>query len=127
VRVVLQRTEARAPQSSTFAAPDGSLNRATCWRGADARKEELDVYFADVQPELATRRAGILESTVLQDKTALFIGLGTGGVHAAIELSKSGVAALPWSIATGCPSGTLSAIPAVFHKSDALRSMSSAT
>jgi molybdopterin/thiamine biosynthesis adenylyltransferase len=91
VRVVLQRTEAQAAQSSTFAAPDGSFHRATCRRGADSKKEELDVHFADVQPELATRRAGILESTVLQDKTVLFIGLGTGGAHAAIELAKSSV------------------------------------
>jgi molybdopterin/thiamine biosynthesis adenylyltransferase len=49
------------------------------------------VHFADVQSDLATRRSGILESTVLQDKSVLIIGLGTGGSHAAIELAKCGV------------------------------------
>jgi molybdopterin/thiamine biosynthesis adenylyltransferase len=57
----------------------------------DGVKQVIDICFADVQPELATRRAGILESTILQDKTVLFIGVGTGGAHAAIELAKCGV------------------------------------
>jgi hypothetical protein len=89
--LVLQRTEGSAAQSSTFTAPNGSFHCATCRRAVGAPEKATDVHFADVQPELATRRAGILESTVLQDKTALLIGQGTGGAHAAIELAKSGV------------------------------------
>ena len=44
-----------------------------------------------MQPSLATRRAGILETTILNDKCILCIGVGTGGAHAALELAKCGV------------------------------------
>src|SRR4029078_6891090 len=54
-------------------------------------KERNVVVFADVQPELSTRRKGILETTVLNDASVLLIGLGTGGAHAAVELAKCGV------------------------------------
>jgi molybdopterin/thiamine biosynthesis adenylyltransferase len=60
-------------------------------RTVDGNEQAADVCFADVQPELETRRAGILESTVLAGKTVLCIGLGTGGAYAAIELAKCGV------------------------------------
>src|ERR1019366_9114049 len=91
VHIILEQTNGPASGAAIFAAPDGSLHRATCWKLVDGTKQSIDVCFADVQPELATRRSGILESTILQDKTVLFIGLGTGGAHAAIELAKCGV------------------------------------
>ena len=74
---------------SEFLAPDGSAYRAsgTMEKSADA----INAVFADVQPELSARRAGILETTILADKSVLFIGLGTGGAHAAVELAKCGV------------------------------------
>jgi len=91
LRVVLTATKDSSPDPSAFIAPDGSSHRALGWRGASGREEPIDTCFADVQPELATRRAGILETTVLNDKSVLCIGLGTGGAHAAIELAKCGV------------------------------------
>ena len=53
--------------------------------------QSSDVVFADVEPQLALRRSGILETTILKDKTVLCIGLGTGGAHVAVELAKCGV------------------------------------
>ena len=50
----------------------------------------MDVAIVEVQPALSARRAGILE-TFINDRSALFIGLGTGGGYAAIELAKCGV------------------------------------
>ena len=38
-----------------------------------------EIEFADVESQLDLRRAGILETTILKDKTVLCIGLGTGG------------------------------------------------
>src|SRR5439155_20202598 len=73
---------------SIFVAPDGTRFGAT---GARSEGDPFNVRFADIQPELETRRSGILETTVLKDKTVLLIGLGTGGAHAAIELAKCGV------------------------------------
>ena len=74
---------------SEFVAPDGSAYRASATMGQAATA--LSAVFVDIQPELSTRRAGILETSVLADKSILFIGLGTGGAHAALELAKSGV------------------------------------
>lgn len=91
VHIVLTRSDESSTDAATFAAPDGSFHRATGREVANGSKQPIEVYFADVQPELATRRAGILETTVLSDKTVLCIGVGTGGAHAAIELAKCGV------------------------------------
>lgn len=91
LRIILTPTADAKPDATTVVAPDGSMHRAVCQRTVDGREELIDVFFADVQPELATRRAGILESTVLADKTVLCIGVGTGGAHVAIELAKCGV------------------------------------
>lgn len=77
--------------AEVFLAPDGRRFRASAkFNGTDGVKD-LQVEFADIQPSLATRRAGILETSVLNDKTALCIGVGTGGAHAALELAKCGV------------------------------------
>ena len=91
VYIILKPADTPVYDAATFAAPDGTFHQASCWRLVDGVKQVIDICFADVQPELATRRAGILESTILQDKTVLFIGVGTGGAHAAIEMAKCGV------------------------------------
>lgn len=93
VVVVLKPAGDVAAGAATFVAPDASRHRASCWRQVGNNRESIEVYFADVEPELSTRRTGILESTLLRDRNALIIGLGTGGAHAAIELAKCGVGA----------------------------------
>jgi len=90
IEIVLARGTGPA-DAATFVAPDGSGYRASCWREADGGREAIDVSFVDVQPELATRRSGILETNILRDRTVLLVGLGTGGAHVAIELAKCGV------------------------------------
>lgn len=89
--VLLSPVEDSRSDPSTFTAPDGSAHRAVAWRTVNNADEAVTAVFADVQPELATRRSCILETTVLSDKSVLCIGLGTGGAHAAIELAKCGV------------------------------------
>jgi molybdopterin/thiamine biosynthesis adenylyltransferase len=91
LRVVLTPTEASGSDPSTFAAPDGVAHRAVAWRTLNNTEQAVTPVFADVQPELGIRRASILETTVLSDKSVLCIGLGTGGAQAAIELAKCGV------------------------------------
>jgi molybdopterin/thiamine biosynthesis adenylyltransferase len=93
VRVVLSK-ETTAEDTSgpaMLVAPDGLTYRARAWRNVDGRDEPIAVHVADIQPDLAVRRAGLLESKVLKDRSVLCIGLGTGGAHAAIELAKCGV------------------------------------
>ena len=78
------------PRPDNFSSPDGDAYEGRLWdgKGVDGSAE---VVFADVTPQLELRRAGILETTILKDKTILCIGLGTGGAHVAIELAKCGV------------------------------------
>jgi molybdopterin/thiamine biosynthesis adenylyltransferase len=93
IRVILTPVaDGGKPGNATFFSPEGSLYRASAsrWEAGGAH-QPIEVCFADVQPELETRRAGILESTVLAHKSVVFIGLGTGGAHAAVELAKCGV------------------------------------
>jgi molybdopterin/thiamine biosynthesis adenylyltransferase len=87
LRVTLLPSEPSQRDAAIFLSPNGSAYRASASKGA----EPIDVVFVDIQPELAIRRAGILETTILHDKSVLCIGVGTGGAHAAIELAKCGV------------------------------------
>jgi molybdopterin/thiamine biosynthesis adenylyltransferase len=90
VSIVLSPADSPDSGVSTFAAPDGSPYVGVATAGEKPREQNV-VIFADVGPELATRRKGILETTVLKDASVLLIGLGTGGAHAAVELAKCGV------------------------------------
>jgi molybdopterin/thiamine biosynthesis adenylyltransferase len=89
--VVLLGSNASTSEPSTFVAPDGSIYSAKGWRQREGEGEPIPVHLVDVQPVLATRRAGVLETGILGDKSVLCVGLGTGGAHAAIELAKCGV------------------------------------
>ena len=91
LRIVLRPGKGPVSEGSTFIAPDGSVHHAATLRHTEGKDESLDTDFVDLQPELAVRRATLLETKVLNDKTVLCIGLGTGGGHAAIELAKCGV------------------------------------
>jgi molybdopterin/thiamine biosynthesis adenylyltransferase len=85
--VTLAVSEPSPNDLAVFIAPNGAAYRAAAVQGG----RRAQVAFADVQPELATRRSGILETTILRDKSVLCLGVGTGGAHAAIELAKCGV------------------------------------
>jgi molybdopterin/thiamine biosynthesis adenylyltransferase len=85
--VTLAVSEPSPNDLAVFIAPNGISYRAVAVQGG----QRAEVAFADVQPELATRRSGILETTLLRDKSVLCLGVGTGGAHAAIELAKCGV------------------------------------
>lgn len=85
--VTLTASEPSPSDLAAFMAPNGVSYRG----GAVQDGRRAEVAFVDVQPELATRRSGILETAILRDKRVLCIGVGTGGAHAAIELAKCGV------------------------------------
>lgn len=89
--IVLEKVEGAGSQLDRFSAPDGALYRGAVLASAGQSAAPSEVFFADVEPQLELRRAGILETTVLKEKTILCIGLGTGGAHVAVELAKCGV------------------------------------
>jgi len=85
--ITLAVSEPSPSDLAVFIAPNGVSYRAAALQAG----RRAEVAFADVQPELATRRSGILETTILRDKSVLCLGVGTGGALAAIELAKCGV------------------------------------
>lgn len=84
-------TDKPTHRSDVFVSPDNIAYRGELIKPAGPAVTPRDVVFADIEPQLDLRRAGILETTVLKDRTVLCIGLGTGGAHVAVELAKSGV------------------------------------
>jgi molybdopterin/thiamine biosynthesis adenylyltransferase len=91
VHVVFTKTDVSVEDPSTFVAPDGSVYTAKGWLNVNGSDEPINITVVDVQPALAARRASILETSVLNDKSVLCFGVGTGGAHAVIELAKCGV------------------------------------
>jgi molybdopterin/thiamine biosynthesis adenylyltransferase len=92
LRIILSKdNSAPARGACTFVAPDGSKFLLKGYDHRDGRVVPLAVTVVEVQPALSERRAGLLESTVLNDRSIVCFGLGTGGAYAAIELAKCGV------------------------------------
>lgn len=88
--IMFEPSQRPLSRQDVFVAPDGVAYEAKTLDGAGLLPTR-DVVFADVEPQLALRRSGILETTILAEKKVLCIGVGTGGSHVAIELAKCGV------------------------------------
>jgi molybdopterin/thiamine biosynthesis adenylyltransferase len=84
-------TDKPTHRADVFVSPDNIAYRAEPIEAGEPAVDRREVVFADIEPQLDLRRAGILETTVLKDRTVLCIGVGTGGAHVAVELAKSGV------------------------------------
>jgi hypothetical protein len=89
--IAIVPTDKPTHRTDVFVSPDNIAYRAEVVEPGDPAKDRREVVFADIEPQLDLRRAGILETTILKDRIVLCIGLGTGGAHVAVELAKSGV------------------------------------
>jgi molybdopterin/thiamine biosynthesis adenylyltransferase len=89
--IILKPMDQAASKPDVFLSPEGDVYRAQALPQVGQPAAPPDIEFADVEPQLAQRRAGILETNILKDKTILCIGLGTGGAFVAVELAKCGV------------------------------------
>lgn len=76
---------------NSYAAPDGSRYKVTGERRKAGVAESHEVAIHNLRSSLGSRRTGLLESTLLAKRSVAVIGVGTGGVHVAIELAKAGV------------------------------------
>jgi molybdopterin/thiamine biosynthesis adenylyltransferase len=72
---------------------DASQNQfqAACAISINSTKIQLDVKFIETGAHAFSRNKSILESNILQNKTALCIGLGSGGSSVVNDLARSGV------------------------------------
>lgn len=91
VELVAESDGPAIAQQHAFVAPDGK-KYAVLGRVLDrGETREMDVQIVDVSSSLAERRTALLESHALKDACVLVVGLGTGGIHVALELAKAGV------------------------------------
>lgn len=89
--IVLEPTDGATSAQDLFVSPEAAVYCGRVLNEAQQNSASPDVVFADIESQLALRRSGILETTILKDKTVLCIGLGTGGAHVVVELAKCGV------------------------------------
>lgn len=94
VGVALVPTMTADPDETTaiFAAPDGQRYQLRGWLHDDrGSRHVVGVQLVEVTEALEERRSVLLESSLLRDARVTVIGVGTGGVHVALELAKAGV------------------------------------
>ena len=89
--VVRLTKQAAVDGATTYEAPDGSQYQVTGELRTKEGQQALHVNVPHLSASLNSRRAGLLETDVLAHRSICVIGLGTGGVHIALELAKVGV------------------------------------
>ena len=90
--IVLRITEDAAVEGTNlYQAPDGTEYRLVGERHTKDGREKLRVDVPHLHASLNSRRAALLETDILAQRSICVIGLGTGGIHIALELAKAGV------------------------------------
>lgn len=80
--------------SASYEAPDGTQYQVAGLRRRKNGHDALQVSVPKLGASLDSRRAALLETDVLADRSVCIVGLGTGGIHVALELAKAGVGTL---------------------------------
>lgn len=91
LRLTLATEATVASLTSGIVGPDNRAYRLHASLSRAGVTSNLDCAVVEIEPALAARRAGLLETTVLRESSVVIIGLGTGGAHVAVELAKCGV------------------------------------
>ena len=67
------------------------INDAWVFYRTDAERSHITVNFMDMFTRLFSRNTGLLESSIMNNKTALIVGCGSVGSFIALELARAGV------------------------------------
>ena len=67
------------------------INDAWVLYSTDATRSHITVNFMDMVTRLFSRNIGLLESSIMNHKTALIVGCGSVGSFIALELARAGV------------------------------------
>ncbi len=78
-------------ETARYHCPDGVEYGVSGERKKGGASESIPVRVDNIAKELSTRRHGLLETNLLEDRSVLIVGLGTGGITIALELAKAGV------------------------------------
>ena len=83
--------EAFVDRTTIYVAPDGGRYGVSGERRTKDGDRRMDVRLPHLLSSLDSRRIGLIETDLLANRSICVVGLGTGGVHIAIELAKAGV------------------------------------
>lgn len=87
-------SDPRSDGRASYQAPDGTRYRVAALRRSNDGPQTQQVSIPRLHDSLNSRRAALLETDVLADRSVCVVGLGTGGINIALELAKAGVGKL---------------------------------
>ena len=90
--IVVQLIQVFDNQKYSYAAPTGEKYKIETYLNKGATKrDEVMTHIVDIGNELSSRHRGLIETGLLRNSSVLIFGIGTGGIHIAINLAKCGV------------------------------------
>jgi molybdopterin/thiamine biosynthesis adenylyltransferase len=91
-QIVIQLIKTSDEQSFDYVSPTGEKFKTVSYSNASKIKgEKITTHIVDVINGISSRYRGLIETGLLKNSSVLIFGLGTGGIHIAINLAKCGV------------------------------------
>lgn len=90
-QIVIQLIPTSDGEEFDYLSPIGERFRAISHSTIRRAEEKIKTRIINVGYEISSRHQGLIETGLLKDSSVLIFGLGTGGVHIAINLVKCGV------------------------------------
>ena len=88
---VVIRLQEDGDEGTLYQCPTGKEYRVTAKRIRRQTEDKMDVRVDTISECISSRRRGLVESDLLEDKSVIVIGLGTGGMTVGLELARAGV------------------------------------
>lgn len=89
--IIRLRKSTDSARQHDYRSPEGTGYFSTAELFVKGVANEIQIKIVDLEKSLSLRQQGLIETGLLKDSSVLIIGLGTGGIHVALELAKAGV------------------------------------
>lgn len=91
-QVVIQLVRVSDEERFDFVSPIGEKFKAISYsNNGTTKREKITTHIINIGYEISSRHHGLIETGLLKDSSVLIFGLGTGGIHIAVNLAKCGV------------------------------------
>lgn len=91
-QIVIQLVRTSDEEGFDYLSPIGEKFKAISYsNNGTVKKEKITTHIINVGYEISSRHHGLIETGLLRNSSVLILGLGTGGIHIAINLAKCGV------------------------------------
>jgi len=90
-QIVIQLVKISDEENFDYVSPIGEKFKAISYSNTGTPKREgITTRIVNIGFELSSRHRGLIETGLLKNSSVLIFGLGTGGIHIAINLAKCG-------------------------------------